>query len=74
MWVPGMFGRRLCSRGSAWDHVRCFEVDEWERTNSESKVLGRWEAIERRLMRGNARLLALEKSLAKLRGAVEEGP
>jgi len=30
--------------------------------------------IERRLMRGNARLLALEKSLAKLRGAVEEGP
>ena len=74
MWVPGRFGRRPCNRGSAWDRVRCSEVDEWERTNSESKVLGRWEAIERRLMRGNARLLALEKSLAKLRGAVEEGP
>ncbi len=28
--------------------------------------------IERRLMRGNARLLALEKSLAKLRGQLKK--
>ena len=30
MWVLGMFGRRPCNRGFAWDLGMMVNVDEWE--------------------------------------------